>query len=346
MLYLYYGDDSYSLQQSLASLKGTVEPEELRDINVSVLDGARSRFEELAALCATVPFMSQKRVVIVVGLLSRFERRGAAQGAEAAEGGREHAPAGWDSLADYVGRMPETTDLVLVDGRLSGSNSLLRKLRTMGQVRTFPLPNATELRQWIRRSAAAKGVRIEPRAVEALADTVGGDLRSLDSELEKLSLYCHGRAVRRQDVEALVTYAREANIFAAVDAVVEGKPQEALRLVHLLLDGGVTPARLRSLLDRQVRLLVLAKEHTANRVPDAEIGARLRLGEYPLSKTLAQEKMFTERELVQMHHRLLLADLSVKTGASEEEEALELLIVELATGASRRRPVARRPQRI
>lgn len=346
MLYLYYGDDSFSLQQSLASLKGTVEPEELREVNVSVLDGARSRFEELAAVCDTVPFMSQKRMVIVEGLLSRFERRGVVRGAEAAEEGREHAAAGWDSLTDYVGRMPETTDLVLVDGRLSEPNPLLRKLRTRGQVHTFPLPKEAELRQWIRRSADAKGVQIEPRAVEALADTVGGDLRSLDSELEKLSLYCHGRAVRRQDVEALVTYAREVSIFAAVDAVVEGKPQEALRLVRRILDGGVTPARLLSLLARQVRLLVLAKDHIANGVPRAELGGRLRLKGYPLSKTLAQEPMFTERELVQMHHRLLEADLSVKTGASEEEEALDLLIAELAMGASRRRPAARRTQRI
>ena len=338
MLYLLYGDDTFSVQEALSSLKDEIRPEELRDVNISVLDGTDARFEEMAALCDTVPFLAEKRLVIVQGVLSQYEPRSP----RASGTGRGSGGDGWDGLQAYVATMPQSTDLVLVDGRLTGANPLLKKLRTLGKLQTFPLPTGNELRRWIRNRAADKGIEIEPRAVEALADTIGGDLRTIDTELEKLSLYCRGRTVGYEDVEALVTYARDASIFAAVDAVVEGKAENALRLVHRLLDAGTSPAHVLSMLARQVRLLLLAKEHKSRGLNQPEIGSRLRLSGFPLRKTMEQETLFTADQLCQVYHRLLETDVSIKTGASDEQMALELLIADLAIdsqsrGAPRRR---------
>ena len=76
MIYLLYGEDGLSLDEALALLTADAGPEELQDVNVTALDGATVGFDEFAATCSTVPFLADKRVVILRGLLSRFETRG------------------------------------------------------------------------------------------------------------------------------------------------------------------------------------------------------------------------------------------------------------------------------
>ena len=82
---------------------------------------------------------------------------------------------------------------------------------------------------------------------------------------------------------------------------------------------------------RQVRLLLLAKELKAQQVRPDEIGKRLSLSGYPLRKTLEQEARFTHERLANIHHRLLEADLSLKSTSTDEQLVLDLFIAEVAT---------------
>ena len=75
-----------------------------------------------------------------------------------------------------------------------------------------------------------------------MSDLVGNDLWTLEQELEKLSLYASGRRIEESDVEELVAQVREASVFAAVDAMIDGRPGVALRLLRQLRQtGGRSP---------------------------------------------------------------------------------------------------------
>ena len=320
MIYLLYGGDELSIDETLSSLKAEVGSAEVRDFNITSMRGAALTPEELFATCATVPFLSDKRLVIVEGLLSLFEAGGP-------------GPTGrWEGLSDRLSALPDTTDLVFSDGRLSQSNPLLGQLRPLAKTLTFPSPTARELPDWIRERAAKRGVRIEPRAISAMADAIGGNLRIMDMELQKLSLYRSGEEVRHQDVEELVAYVREANIFGAVDAVLEGRPGMAIRVIHQLLDSGRTPPYVIAMIARQVRFLLLAKELMEQKVPAADMGRRLELSGYPLRKTMEQAPRLTKQRLMDMHRKLLEADLSVKSGPMDEQLVLDILVAELVSG--------------
>ena len=327
MIYLLYGGDDLSLGESLAAMKQSVEPAELRDVNTAVLEGPATTLQQLEATCDTVPFLADKRVVVVEGLLSMVEPRRPGRAAP----GQERSLGPWEGLADYLPRVPETTDLVFVDGPLSQNNRLFTAVRPLAKVLTFPLPSLNELRQWIRQRAESYGVDIEAGAVNALADTIGRNLRLVDVELQKLSIYRQGQTVRDQDVRDLVAYVREASIFAAVDAVLEGRPGTAIRLVRQLLDSGRTSPYVIAMIARQVRLLLLTKELRSQRLPAQEIGKRLSITGFPLRKTLEQEGGFTSRRLEHIHRKLLETDVSIKTGQLDEDLALELMIAELAS---------------
>ena len=333
MLHLFYGEDEFSRESAVADLKTEVGPPDIRDINVAEFDARDTTPEQVTALCSTVPFMTPRRLVVIRGLLSRFERRGA--GAGPANGGQSPGAKSWDSLWKYAPEMPPTADLALVDGRLTQSNSMLRKAQAVATVKTFPPLRGERLKGWIRNAAAGKNAEIMPDAVNGLADLSGGNLRVLDGELDKLALYADGRAITMDDVQGMVSFTGEASVFVAVDAVVEGRPDVALRSLRRLLDDGNSPAFVLAMIARQIRLLILAKDIRSQGVPASELGGRLRVSGYPLRKTLDQETMFTPEGLREAHRKLVEADLSAKTGRFDEETALELLVTELATTGPR-----------
>ena len=75
MIHLFFGGDDLALHEALSSMKKEVRPAELRDVNITVLQGHDVSPDQLLATCATVPFLAEKRMVIVEGLLSLFEVR-------------------------------------------------------------------------------------------------------------------------------------------------------------------------------------------------------------------------------------------------------------------------------
>ena len=74
MIYLIYGEDSLSVEETLASLRVDSGPDELYDVNTTTLNGASVSMAELEAAWSTIPFMADKRIVVVRGLLARMER--------------------------------------------------------------------------------------------------------------------------------------------------------------------------------------------------------------------------------------------------------------------------------
>lgn len=339
MIHLLYGEDTLSLDEKLASLRAIDAPDDLYDVNSTTIDGASASLTEMEMAWSAMPFLADKRVVVVRGLLARFEpRRGRARGASSR--GRSKAAAGeWDGLADRLANAPPSTDLIFVEGSVARNNALFKTISKHAEVHRFALPSAREMPQWVRERADKMGAAIEPRAIAALTEAIGNDTRLVDMELQKLALYRSGQRIRRQDVEAMVSYVKEANIFAAVDAALEGRAGVALRMKHQLMEAGSSPIYLITMIARQVRFLILAKDLKSRGLRQDEIGERMSLRGYPLTKTLQQEGRFSAPQLVEMHRRLLEADLSIKTGAADEQTALDTLIVALAEpgGAGQRR---------
>ena len=330
MIYLIYGDDSLSVEEMLASLRADAGADELYDVSTTTLDGASVSFAELEAAWSTIPFLADRRTVMVRGLLARMER---GRGGSTRSGGIDEE---WADIGERLAIVPESSDVIFVDAAVNRGNPLLRAIRPLAQVHEFRLPSVREMPGWVRQRADRLGAAIEPSAISALVDAIGNDTRLIDMELQKLALYRSDGMIRRQDVEAMVSYVREANIFAAVDATLEGRAGIALRLVHQLLDAGRPPTYLITMLARQMRFLIVAKDMKARGFQQDEIGRKLAISGYPLTKTMQQEGRFDAVRLVEIHRRLIEADLSIKTGAADEEMALDALIVALSAVHSRR----------
>ena len=324
--FIIYGD-SFLVRQRLASLEAEYGADDLLDANRHRLQGGQATPQELLGVCQAIPFLDPLRMVVVDGLLGTAESRSGG-GTGRGRGRRGNSASdGWQSLAEAIPQMPGTTLLLLVDGALSGNNPLLRQFRQVCSVEEHTAPRGEQLARWIKETAENKGAMINPAAIRSLADLVGGDLWTLDQELEKLSLYAAGREIGEPDVRLMVSQVREASIFEAVDAMIDGRPQVALRSLAQLRDDGRDPLYIIAMVERQLRLLALARDSMDRRLPADEMKRALGTSsDFVVRKTTDQARRHTKQDIAWRYDRLLEADLAIKQGRVDPDLALELLV--------------------
>ena len=151
----------------------------------------------------------------------------------------------------------------------------------------------------------------------------------------KTFLYAAGRSIDESDIGELVALVREASIFNAVDAMIDGRPDVALRLLQKLRQDGAALSYIISMVERQLRLVALARYWTEQRVSREELPGKLGVPPFVARKTAEQARRNSWLDLDRRYQLLLELDLAFKTGKVDSEDmALELLVSDLATTSS------------
>ncbi|MFC1974455.1 DNA polymerase III subunit delta [Chloroflexota bacterium] len=332
MIYILSGPDNFSIAQSLEEIKRGIGEQSILATNTTTLDGQHMTLDQLKTVCETVPFLAERRLVIIEGLLERFEPRGRPRRPKKTKRVNSQQDE-YKSLAECISQIPDSTILVLTEGRIGSNNPLFKELSGKAELRSFPLLKEAKLRQWIQRHVADEGGSISSQAVDLLTRLVGSNLWVMASEINKLVLFALSRRIEEEDVNMVVSYAQQANVFAMVDAVVDFKAGVAEQLLQQLLQRGAAPAYLLVMLSRQVRRIVRVKELINQGRPKIEIQNKLGLtAEFAWHKTLEQADRYPWPRLKEVYRWLLEADLSIKTGKYDGELALNILIAELCQG--------------
>ena len=321
--FVVYGD-SFLVRRRIAALEAEHGADAVMEANRHRFQGNQVSPQELLGTCQAIPFLDPLRLVVVDGLLSIAESRsGGGRGRRSSN----NAADAWHVLGEAIPGMPETTLLLLTDGALNANNPVLRAIRPVCNVEELAAPRGEQLARWIKETAETKGAAINPAAIRSMADLVGSDLWTLDQELEKLSLYASGREIGEQDVRLMVSQVREASIFEAVDAMIDGRSQVALRLLAQLRDDGREPQYIIAIVERQLRLLALAQDSIDRRLPQNELKRALGTSsDFVVRKTMDQARRHSRRDIAWRYDRLLEADLSIKQGRVDPDLALELLV--------------------
>lgn len=329
MFYLLHGKDEYRRSVELHRMKAKLGDPTTVDLNTTVLDGRKVTIDELAFACDAIPFLSDRRLVIVYDLAARFERTpgdepdGAQQDSEFLE-----------RLEEYLGQLPESARLVFLEDRKIKKGNPIHRLVSAsdrGYEKEFAPLRPGDLNRWITDRVEEKGGRMDTAAIRVLATYVGNDLRLLGHEIDKLLTYAGDeRSVTEGDAKLLVGYAHEADIFQMVDALGTRDTSQAMELLEKLLAEGQHPLYLLRMITRQFRILLQTKELQSRGTPAGDVKTLLRLHPYVAKKTMAQARNFSIRQLEGIYHRLLEIDAAVKTGEMEDHLALNMFVAELA----------------
>lgn len=323
--YILHGDDSISRDAALARMRKAMGED--GDLNRSEFDGTQTSIDDLLAAIKSLPFLAEKRLVIVKGLISFVSRKGAGKAGRAAA----------DRLIAELPGLPIFARLVLVENELlSDKNRLLKAARALenGYIKAFKKPQ--NLTVWIKQRAQSEyDAEISAAAAGAIATLVNGDVLRADNELAKLADYVAGeRAISEDDVAALTPYVPEANIFEMVDALAIGDGSRALELIHQSLhqNPGDAGFGLFGMIVRQFRLLTMTRDHLdrGGGAQGKAIAQAIGAHAFVAGKLATQARRFNATQLDAILKRLQRYDQDMKTGRIEPRLALELLVTSLA----------------
>jgi DNA polymerase-3 subunit delta len=332
MWHLFHGPDDIARTEEIARMKTKLGDEEIASLNTTVLD-AGAALKDIQSACDAVSFLAERRLVIVRNWLSKTglpKRKATKDGDDPVS-----------KLIAYLPELPETTALVLVeDGTLPDTHPLVKLGQDKagnGRVKHFDLPR--DVAQWIVDRVGQKGGQIAPAAAQLISTKINrGDkydrdhfaedsrlyLRKLDNELEKLVAYTMGRRIEPADVDVLVADEEIADMFKFIDAVSVRDGRTAFRLMRGVLARGESPLVVMTMLARQTRLMISAKEH--ERLPAEQLAQAINVHPYVARKIEQQARRFSMPELVRAHCNIMEADLAIKTGRMDDVTALDTLV--------------------
>ncbi len=337
MLYILWGEDAFSREEKLQEIKNSLGDLSLLSTNTSILDGQKLHIKELKAIGDAVPFLSPKRLLIIRGLLERFEPKEKSSKPKKNNGSQENEAL---QIAGVISGFPASTVVILIDdiasrGSPLKNNPLYQALANQASVENFPILSGIKLNQWIQTRVTRKGGSISRKATEVLMTIIGGDLYVLSNEINKLVAFTAGSMIEEKDVRQVVSAAQEADIFALIESVMEHKSGQAEQILQKLLQNGIVPPQILVLLARQVQNLVQIKDLKNRKKPVYEIQTRLGIrNPYAWNILSTRAEKYTLDQLKQIYRKLLEADLSIKSGKLEGELALNILVAELCQPAS------------
>jgi DNA polymerase-3 subunit delta len=335
LLYILWGEDDLSIEENLQGIKDSLGDNPMLSTNTTILDGQKLTISELKSVGEALPFLAEKRLVIVQGLLDRFEnnRAGTVKKGVMSPGNQENCQA----LATCIRGLPESTVLVLTDhievkSNSAKNNPLYNAISAKALVRVFPLLRGIKLAQWVQTRVTQHGGSISRQATNLLIEFIGSNLYIMNNEILKLVSYTDGRMIEEQDVRRIVSYAQEGDIFALVDAIMDRKVSEAEKILAHLLQNGMSPSHMLVLLSRQVQMLVQLKDLRNQKRPLNEVQRRLGIvHEFVWNKISSRAEKYTLDRLKEIYQNLLEVDLSIKTGRLEGELALDILVAGLCS---------------
>jgi len=332
LLYILWGEDEFSRAEALAEIKKGLGDIEMLSTNTSVLEGQKLTLNELRACVETMPFLSPKRLVIIKGLLERFEPKDKSAKPKKSSSVKSDD---FTPMAACIKGMPPSTVLILSDNiefkkPFMQTNPLFTAISEKAEVKSFPVLKSLKLSQWIHERVARYSGSISVQATNLLMGYIGGDLFAMSNEIQKLAAYTAGRMIEEKDVRAVVSASQEADIFVLIDAILDHKAGLAEQTLQKLLQNGAVAPQILVLLARQVQMMVQVKELKGLKKPVSEIQYHLGIfNSFVWERMTARSDRYTMNRLREIYQSLLDTDIAIKTGQFEADLAINILAAEL-----------------
>ncbi len=295
---LFYGPNAFLLEQTLKQwTKVFMEKYINGELNLERLDGSTTNANEILEKCSTLPFLSEKRLIIVKNFLN--------------EANTEQQK----KIAESISLIPDCTILIFEERKDPDKRtSLFKKLSKECRVEYFEELKDLALTEWIINEAKKNGSFISANTANYLTMYSGTDCLKLNNELKKLSLYKPNLEITKEDIEKLCTEMLQTSIFKLTDLIGCKKYKEALLTLEKIIQSGEELPMIFHMLIRQFRLIYLIKNLKSQGSNPKEIASQLKQHPFVVSNIFKQCDNYSLTELETIHTKLLEIETNFKTG--------------------------------
>ena len=259
MIYLLYGNNTYEMERGLTVLLGGLA-KKYPDVVPERLDGVEVEPRDLSDILQGTNLFNERRIVILRSPSSH--------------------KALWAALEEYIERVSDTTDLIIIDSNLDKRTRTFKTLQKAAQAHEyseFGPRNVFALETWVKDEAEQEHVALTRESVRLLIDRVGYDQWALKNAITKLALVEDASPERIRD---LVEASPNASAFELFETALR---KDTPRLHAIIADLKQTndPHALVGLLGSQVFQLALVAHSSKSPI---ELGKLIGSSPYPLQK--------------------------------------------------------------
>lgn len=314
-VYLVHGSEELLIERQITSLKTRIGESADLDFNFQSFEGPQHEVDEIIAAANTMPFMSDRRLIVV--------RDVDHMSAEAKE-----------ALVAYMDDPAPHTCLLLVATKLAKNTRLYKAVEKVGTAVEFASLKPSEYSREVIRMFEDRGKKVDRDAAQALVDAVGRDLRALRSEVDKLVTHAGPKhRLVKDDILEVVSETSPTSIFDFVDAVGSRDAEDSLRLLSRLTAEGESVLRLHAMAVRHVRDLIGTRALVDRGASTGEMMSALGRPDWIVRKLVGQAERFTEAELVDALRTAAKSEAQMKTSRVPTRLALERWVISVCEGA-------------
>jgi DNA polymerase-3 subunit delta len=295
-VYLLMTDQAYLRDRVLQFCESRLD-ESARTFDWSVFDLAEEGVsgEVVSAQARTLPWMSLRRWIYV-----------------------RHADAAPEGLKTYL-ESPSDRAVVVLE--------VAKAVRGWPKLPTIELDGRGKGEAWLRRKAKQEGFEMSRDAADLLVQLLGEDFQRLDAELEKLILWAwKSKQIGVDAVLALTAEAREHDVFELVGAMAGRNKEDALLLLHRLIEGGMQAPSILGVLYWSIKRLLVLRE-----MMDAGQSFSRALPQVKLWSFKGRERevrRYSRERLIDLLLRLRESDRLLKSSGADARVHLDRLIVD------------------
>lgn len=316
-LNLFYGEEDFLIDEAIQDIKISIIPENTESINFIELDGNKTSDDVIANACATVPMMSEGKLVVVKNALFLESSRSKNQNIDI------------ENVYNTLLKLPKYTCVVFSCKKPDKRKKLYKLFNKKGVVKKLKTPSLKDKARWIRQRTKKYGKKIDYSTAYFLAQYTKG-LYQANEEIKKLVIFLGKRQnIQKKDLAAIFSKSIENNIFEMMDYVGAKRPDKAIEILNDLLMAGEKGIVILFMLSRHITNLISVK--TMKTFSFTEMRRDLKIHPFVLKKAISQSKNFSLKEL---ENALVLCqnlDLDFKRGKIKEDMGLELLITKIVS---------------
>lgn len=316
--YIFYGPDENLIKDAVNKVVNNMVEESFRDLNLVKFDGMKVQFDEVMNACETLPFMSEKKVVIVF----RADFLGAKDDRESKKK--------VEDFQGYLSTLPPYTILLMYyvfsDDREKVSNNIkkLDKLATLVQVDKL---KGNRLYKKVADIFEERQRSINKVLLQFFCDNIENNMELINNEINKLLDYTEGREITKQDIVDLLPQTNNDDIFDLVDFVSQRKAEKAINILNELLFKGESVTGVLFMIERQFKLLYSIKLGLEEGKNKDMLVKELRLHPYVCEKLINQSKKFSLKQIRECMKMCLDTEKALKSSQGDKKIEMEMLLI-------------------
>lgn len=321
MILFLYGEDTFRSRQQLNKMVAKFKVD--RDpagLNVTIPDISQDEPEQIIEEMHAAPFLAEKRMVVLKGVLASKEKKLQELLLETIQG--NHIPAStilllWEEQNDFK-------------KATNGVKELFSLLQKEKYAQCFETLTGSKLSAFIEEQVQERGSSIHKDALQYLTNNSHDDLWFVDATVQQLVSFCSGEAITLEAVKQFVPERFDDNIFNLVDAIVAGRGEKVFPMLEEQYKKGEDAMFVFSMLIRQFRILLLLRDALdRNLVLNDSMAKEMGLHPFVLKKSLPFARQYTTSSLRTIYASLLDIDKKNKTGGGDPQVLLDVFVSKL-----------------